>query len=98
MITANAPKVVTVLSSTPSTAGCKGTQVGTYSSTSNASCNPACQSGPSSTTAQCGASLGVPTYCCYKPTFLWTATPNPGANPTNIQAYPFISLPVMVRL
>ena len=92
-ITANAPRIVSVQLSA---ASCVGTQVGTYSSTSIASCNPACQSGPSSTTAQCGASLGVPTYCCYKPTFLWTATPNPAANPTNIQAYPFISLPVMV--
>ena len=95
--TANVVRVVTVRQSTPSTAGCRGTQV--YSSTSSLTCNSACSLGPSSSSANCGTSLGVPTYCCYRPTFLWSATANPSANPlnTNIQAYPFFSLPVVVR-
>ena len=89
-------RVVTVQQSTPSSSGCRGTQV--YSASSALTCNAACTLGPTSSSANCGTSLGVPTYCCYRPTFLWTANANPSANPlnANIQAYPFFSLPVVV--
>ena len=91
---ANIARVVSVQLSSPNSAGCVGTQV--YAPTSSLSCNPVCEQGPASSSADCGTSLGVPTYCCYHPTILWTALANPSPTPTNVQAYPLISLPVMV--
>lgn len=88
--------IVTVLADTPNM-GCNGAQQGTYSSTT-ATCNPTCQQGPSSAAEYCGTSRGVPTSCCYHPTFLWKAdAANGTANPNDkITAYPYFSLPVMV--
>ena len=91
-------KLVTVLSAQP-TATCLGTQVGRFATTQAdltalGGCNALCQSGPSAANADCGTSLGVPTWCCYKSSVLWTAT---GAAASTVTAYPYISLPVSVR-
>ena len=88
-------KIVSVLSAQP-TATCLGTQVGRFATTQSdlvalGSCNNQCQLGPASSNAFCGTSLGVPTYCCYRPAMAWAAT---GASVT---AYPYISVPFGVR-
>ena len=94
---ANVPKIATVQQASNTTV-CSGTQIGSYSSSPTTTCT-ACQQGPSYSSNLCGTSLGVPTYCCYRPAFLWTAAPNPQPTPTgtNIQAYPYITLPLPVR-
>ena len=90
-------KLVTVMSEKPNT-GCSGTQLSSYSAFNNVSCNADCQQGPASSASFCGASRGVPTYCCYRPTFLWKAEANPSFEPGDkIKAYPYFSLPIMVR-
>lgn len=88
-------KIVSVQSAQP-TATCLGTQVGRFATTQSdlvalGSCNNQCQLGPASSNAFCGTSLGVPTYCCYRPAMAWAAT---GASVT---AYPYISVPFGVR-
>ena len=99
MLLANFATIVSVQQAAPSAAGCLGTQFGTYSASAGISCNAACELGPASSQLYCGTSMGLPTYCCYQPTFLWSAAANPSAQPVsaNILAYPFLSLPVMVR-
>ena len=91
---ANVPKLVTVQTTAPSVV-CAGTQTGYYSSSPDVTCT-SCQQGPASTSNLCGTSFGVPTYCCYRPTFFWAAAPNPQPTPSsqNIQAYPYIALPI----
>jgi hypothetical protein len=91
----NVSRVVTVQQQTPD-ASCLGTQLGTYSASSGVTCSSACQQGPASTSTLCGTSLGVPTFCCYRPTMLWAANANPQAAPqtANILSYPYISIPV----
>ena len=101
MFTANPIRIVTVSSLTPTTQ-CLGTQVGRYATSSAGlvalgGCNQNCQSGPSSSTTQCGTSLGVPTWCCYKPVFYWSAAQALAAPATGVTAYPYISVPVTVR-
>ena len=98
---ANDVRIVTVASATPTTQ-CLGTQVGRYAASSAdlttlGGCNPNCQSGPSSSTTNCGTSLGVPTYCCYKPLFYWTASQSLANPKAGVTAYPYISVPVTVR-
>ena len=90
------------MSSQTPTTQCLGTQVGRYASSSAGlvalgGCNQNCQFGPSSSTTQCGTSLGVPTWCCYKPVFYWSAAQALAAPATGVQAYPYISVPVTVR-
>ena len=89
--------VVSVQKAAASSAGCSGTQ--TYSGNSSLVCDSRCQLTGSSTSL-CGTSYGVPTYCCYRPTLLWASSPNPSSTPlnTNLQAYPYFSLPVFVRM
>ena len=94
--TANPTRIVSVIKNTPTTAGCPGTQ--SYSSSNTLSCSSSCLLGPTSGNDYCGTSLGPTTYCCYRPHLLWTASTNPTANPTNVAAYPFFSIPVTVRL
>ena len=90
---------MSVVQSQGSTPGCIGMQVGSYSTNPDVTCNAICESGPASSTEFCGTSLGVPTYCCYRPTYLWMATPNPQPLPqeNNIAAYPLFSFPLSVR-
>jgi len=89
--------LVTVIADKPSVS-CSGTQLSSYSAFNNVTCNADCQLGPSSSSTFCGASRGVPTYCCYHPTFLWKAEPSQSLNPGDkIKAYPYFSLPIMVR-
>ena len=90
------------MSSQTPTTQCLGTQVGRYASSSAGlvalgGCNQNCQFGPSSSTTQCGTSLGVPTWCCYKPVFYWSAAQALAAPVTGVTAYPYISVPVTVR-
>jgi len=88
--------IVTVRASEP-TKGCSGAQLSSYSNKS-VTCDAYCQQGPSSDAVFCGASHGVPTHCCYRPQFHWKAAPSNSDTPAeNIQAYPYFSLPVMVR-
>ena len=90
-------RIVTVVQSTPSQV-CLGTQLGTYATSlaGVGACSAPCLLGPASTSQLCGTSLGTPTYCCYRPSYLWVATaynsPVPGAN--TAQAYPFMSFTV----
>ena len=92
--TASPTRIVSVIKSTPTTAGCPGTQ--SYSSSNSLSCSSSCLLGPTSGNDYCGTSKGPTTYCCYRPNLLWTASTNPSANPTNVAAYPFFSIPVTV--
>jgi hypothetical protein len=85
---------VTVYRAQPTTAGCVGSQLGTFG-VSAPTCNAACQQGPTSGSTFCGTSLGVPTFCCFRPTFQWISATNPSVNPTNVQAYPLFSMPVI---
>jgi len=91
-------KIATVQQEAPA-ATCFGTQVGTYASSLNAvTCNANCSAGRESGNALCGTSLGVNTACCSRPSMFWSALPYADSTPsTNIRAYPFISVPVMVR-
>jgi len=88
--------IVTVRANEPDK-GCSGAQLSSYSA-SNVTCDAYCQQGPSTDANLCGAARGVPTHCCYRSQFHWTAqplnSPVPGAN---IQGYPYFSLPVLVR-
>ena len=86
---------MSVLSAQP-TATCLGTQVGRFATTQSdlvalGGCTNQCQFGPSSSNAYCGTSLGVPTYCCYRPSMVWSA------NGASVTAYPYISVPFGVR-
>jgi hypothetical protein len=94
---ASESRIVSVQRSNANKPGCSGTQAGLYSSDSNINCDADCQQGPSSSITRCGSSLGVPTYCCYRPTLLWTATASATTTPApgTIGAYPLISLPVV---
>jgi hypothetical protein len=93
-------RLVTVIKANPTAPACVGTQLGSYADGNAAvTCNPACQLGPATAASFCGTSAGTPTKCCYRPTFLWSASPNPAALPSlnNLGAYPVFSLPVTVR-
>jgi hypothetical protein len=90
-------RLVTVIKANPTAPACVGTQLGSYADGNAAvTCNPACQLGPATAASFCGTSAGTPTKCCYRPTFLWSASPNPAALPSlnNLGAYPVFSLPV----
>lgn len=94
---AYASKIVTVQQEVP-TAVCLGTQLGTYaSSLAGVTCNTNCSAGKESGNTYCGTSMGTSTACCSRPSMFWSALPYADSTPgTNIRAYPFISLPVMV--
>ena len=95
---ANVERIATVQSGAASSQLCTGTQFGSYSSVLSGVTCTACQVGPANSSDLCGTSLGVPTSCCYRPTFSWVATPNPQPQPQagNIVAYPYLSLPIAV--
>ena len=90
--------IVTVSAAKPDVT-CSGAQQTTYSAANDVTCNTDCQEGPQSSSTYCGASRGVPTYCCYRPTFQWSAQPSGSSTEPGdaVQAYPYFSLPVIVR-
>ena len=96
---ANTPKIVTVQKSA-NTSVCSGTQIGSYATALGGVTCTGCQQGPASGSLLCGTSLGVPTFCCYRPFFVFGAAPNPQPTPSdvNMQAYPYITLPLTVPL
>jgi hypothetical protein len=91
-------RAVTVQVGLPDTL-CAGTQQGYYGAANDSvTCTP-CQQGPALSASLCGTGLGVPTYCCFRPTVLWSAQSDAGAVPqaATVRSYPYLSLPVPVR-